>query len=313
MVWSKVLSFADPFPYQAAIRAADLELFPIARGKFHAELTQICLDRLWMQRAHENLPGVCVGSVRPGRKAIAFLAEKNLPAMMLCGREVGADDIIVNNTDLLHRRTEGACDWGSMSLALDDFDVAYKALIGHEASAESSTHLVRPNPTLMSQLLNVHTTVGEIARTDPNILLNREVTRAFEQQLIHLMIGCLTEGELLERGIRSRRRDRILTRFEEYLEANRERALYLTEICAAIGVAERTLRDVCEDRLGMGPIRYLALRRMHLVRRALLRAESSETSVTRIATDHGFWELGHFAVAYRALFGEAPSASLRQH
>jgi AraC-like DNA-binding protein len=55
------------------------------------------------------------------------------------------------------------------------------------------------------------------------------------------------------------------------------------------------------------------LRRMHLVRRALLRAESSETSVTRIATDHGFWELGHFAVAYRALFGEAPSASLRQH
>jgi AraC-like DNA-binding protein len=62
----------------------------------------------------------------------------------------------------------------------------------------------------------------------------------------------------------------------------------------------------------MGPIRYLTLRRMHLVRRALLRAESLETSVTRIATDHGFWELGHFSVAYRALFGETPSASLRQ-
>jgi AraC-like DNA-binding protein len=243
---------------------------------------------------------------------IAFLTEKNLPAMMLCGNEV-ASDIIVNNTDLLHRRTEGACGWGAMSLALDDFAVACKTLIGHEASAESSTHLVRPTPILMSQLLNVHKRVGQIARTDPDILVNREVARALEQQLIHLMVSCLTEGELLKRGTRSQRRDRILARFEEYLEANKERALYLTEICAAIGVAERTLRDVCEERLGIGPIRYLTLRRMHLVRRALLRAESSETSVTRIASDHGFWELGRFAVAYRALFGEAPSASLRQN
>ena len=61
----------------------------------------------------------------------------------------------------------------------------------------------------------------------------------------------------------------------------------------------------------MGPIRYLALRRMHLVRRALLQADSSKATVTRIATDHGFWELGRFSVAYRSLFGELPSESLR--
>jgi AraC-like DNA-binding protein len=61
----------------------------------------------------------------------------------------------------------------------------------------------------------------------------------------------------------------------------------------------------------MGPIRYLTFRRMHLARRALLTADSS-TTVTRIATDHGFWELGRFAVAYHTLFGETPSDSLRR-
>jgi AraC-like DNA-binding protein len=122
----------------------------------------------------------------------------------------------------------------------------------------------------------------------------------------------LTDGTSVKGSVGSRRRDRVVAQFEEYLEANRGRALYLTEICMAIGVAERTLRAACEEHLGMGPIRYLTLRRMHLVRRALLGADRSETSVTRIATDHGFWELGHFAVAYRALFGEAPSVSLRQ-
>jgi len=86
----------------------------------------------------------------------------------------------------------------------------------------------------------------------------------------------------------------------------------LTEICAAIGVAEGTLRVACEEHLGMGPIRYLSLRRMHLVRRALLRADPSMATVTRLATDHGFWELGRFSVAYRTLFGEPPSESLRR-
>jgi AraC-like DNA-binding protein len=62
----------------------------------------------------------------------------------------------------------------------------------------------------------------------------------------------------------------------------------------------------------MGPIRYLSLRRMHLVRRALLRADPSTATVTRLATDHGFWELGRFSVAYRALFDESPSESLRR-
>jgi AraC-like DNA-binding protein len=110
----------------------------------------------------------------------------------------------------------------------------------------------------------------------------------------------------------SRRHDMIIARFEEFMETRPGQPLYLTEICAAIGVAERTLRVACEEHLGMGPIRFLSLRRMHLVHRALQRADSSTTTVTRLATDYGFWELGRFAVAYRALFGESPSESLRR-
>src|SRR5207302_8407454 len=172
--------------------------------------------------------------------------------------------------------------------------------------------IIDRNSALMVRLLAMHNIVGQLANGSPDILELPPVLRALENELTHLMVRWLAEGAAVEPTAGSRRHDTIVARFEEFLEANPDRPLYLTEICAAIGVAERTLRVSCEEHLGMGPIRYLALRRMNLVRRALLRADPSTATVTRIVTDHGFWELGRFSVSYRTLFGESPSESLRR-
>jgi AraC-like DNA-binding protein len=104
----------------------------------------------------------------------------------------------------------------------------------------------------------------------------------------------------------------VLARFEEMLAENANAPLHLEEICSAIGAPERTLRSVCQRHLGMSPIRYLWLRRMHLAHRALLKADAATATVTSIATGQGFWELGKFSIAYRSLFGESPSATLRR-
>ena len=101
-------------------------------------------------------------------------------------------------------------------------------------------------------------------------------------------------------------------RFLEFLTVHPNRPLCLGEICAAIGVGERTLRSACVKHLGIGPTRYATLRRMHQVRHALLSADASNTTVTRVAMDHGFGELGRFSVAYRSLFRESPSETLRR-
>jgi AraC-like DNA-binding protein len=312
MPWSRVVSFNDPFSYQSAFRSVEVELFPTVKGKFSAELTQVSMNKLWVHIAHEDLPRVYIGAVKPRRAAIGFLTRANQPAMQHCGMEVLPGDIVINDTDLMYRRTEANCDWGSISLPRDDLDAVYKAVTGREFAGLARKHLVRPPPELMSRLMNLHALVGQLAKATPDILSLPAIARALEQELILVMIRCLTEGDPSEMTAGGRRHDMIIARFEEFLESHPDRPLYLTEICAAIGVAERTLRVVCEEYLGMAPIRFLSMRRMHLVHRALRQADPSKTTVTRIATDHGFWELGRFSVAYRDMFDESPSDSLRR-
>ncbi len=311
MAWSRVLAFTDPSHYQAAIRAGNWDVYPTKRGQFRGELTQINLNQLWMQRFHQELPQVQTGAVTPKRKVIGFLTEARQPALHHRGEEISSTDIVIN-TGAMHQRTEGDCRYGGMSLSDDDFDAACQAITDREFALPAFEHIVRPSPDLMRRLLKLHEMVAGLAKTAPVLFELPEVVRALEQNLIHLMVRCLTEGAVSTLTNGGRRHDAIIARFEEFLEANPNRPLYLPEICAAVGAAERTLRVACEKHLGMGPIRYLALRRMHLARGALLRAVPSTVTVTKIAIDHGFWELGRFSVAYRALFGETPSATLQR-
>jgi AraC-like DNA-binding protein len=312
MPWSRVLNFTDPLACQAAIQTSDVELFPTAKGNFNIEITQLGLNTLWMQRFRVSLPLVNTVVTKPGRRSIGFLTESISSTLQHCGIEVSPGDIVLNPSGVAHQRTMANLHYAVMSLPIEILNEAIEAIVGCQLPETKREHVVRLAPPLMARLLRLHKTIGQLAHDTPDVLGLPEVRQAMEEQLIHVMVRCLAEGTAVETTTR-RRHDAIIARLEDFLEANPDRPIYLTEICSVIGVAERTLRAVCEEHLGMGPIRYLALRRMHLVRRALLRADPSKSTVTRVVTDHGFWELGRFSVAYRALFGESPSETLRHY
>lgn len=164
----------------------------------------------------------------------------------------------------------------------------------------------------MARLLLLHSEATQLARTAPNKLTRPEVARSLEKSLVHAMVACLVEGTLIRVRPSDVRHSAIVARFEEFLAAREFQPVYLEEVCTAIGVSETVLRLCCQEHFGMSPFRYLGLRRMHLTRRALLLADPAKATVTGIAADHGFWELGRFSIQYRELFGEPPSATLRR-
>ena len=311
MGWSRVLCFVDPVACQAAFPHSDIEILPTTK-EFRIEMTQVAMSRLWLQRTHVSSPTVSTATNKPGRRSIGFLTESNLAPYHHCGMEVMTGEIIDHTPQAEHRRCGQSLDYGAISIPTDELDTAVEAIAGCELMQNSKRHIFRPDGQLMSRLLNLHRAVGQLAHDTPDILELPEVLCALENEFAHIMVRCLADAADGKTSTHHRSAHAVIARFEDFLEANCYRPLYLTEICAAIGVAERTLRAICEEYFGMGPVRFLTLRRMHLVHRALLSASPSTTTVTRLATDHGFWELGRFAVAYRAAFGESPSKTLNR-
>ncbi len=271
------------------------------------------MHQLGLNRGWVSLPRIARSVHKEGRCSISFLTDADQAPTLVNGEEQQPGQIIFFSPGAgVYQRSATAFRWGTISLTAETLAAAWHALVDYEMTAPAVTRLMRPPPHLMARLLSLHEAAVQLAATAPDILAHPEVCRAEEQMLLHVMVQCLAEGLAVETNPRPRhQRQAVMRRFERFLEENPDKSIYVPEVCAAIGVSGRTLRLHCEEHLGMGPHRYLWLRRMNFARKALAIADPKAASVTTIALDHGFGELGRFSVQYRELFGEPPSATLR--
>jgi AraC family ethanolamine operon transcriptional activator len=107
-------------------------------------------------------------------------------------------------------------------------------------------------------------------------------------------------------------RQEIILSSMEWLDQQAGNVVSVRDLAAAVSVSERTLRTAFNEYFGVGPARYLQLRHLHLVHRALKVADHEEVTVSQILIEHGEWAFGRFASRYRRLFGELPSETLRK-
>jgi AraC family ethanolamine operon transcriptional activator len=98
---------------------------------------------------------------------------------------------------------------------------------------------------------------------------------------------------------------------ERYLRGHMHAPVRLSRLCRLVGLSERGLRNAFYAVHGVGPKQWILAERLQGVRRALSEVRSKHVTVTDVATDHGFYELGRFARTYRGAFGETPSDTLR--
>jgi AraC-like DNA-binding protein len=138
---------------------------------------------------------------------------------------------------------------------------------------------------------------------------------AAKSEMLEILLAALRDAAELEstRSDRTRQtQGQIVKSAEDYAMAQSGDRLYVTDLCKAVAVSERTLEYAFKEITGLSPVTYLARLRLHRVRQALLAARHGSTTVTAEAINWGFWHFGQFSRAYKECFGELPSETLRR-
>jgi AraC-like DNA-binding protein len=311
MVKNGTATFANPGAYQAEFVDTSVNLIVTGAGDFNARLTRLNLRRLHVLRGRENLPRIAYFSLSPTRVFVSFPASPG-PPLTYDGFGLQFGDVVFHSRgERMHQRTDGESQWGLISLPPQQLAACSKALTGLKITLPPAGWVLRGSQSAVMRLLQLHAKACRLAETRPKLIANPEVARALEQELLHALVNCLTTDDA-NGNLKTRRHHAdIMVRFEA-LTTQSGPQMNMRALCAAIGVSERTLRVCCTEFLGMSPTRYMLLRRLNMARSALRRADPARASVKEIARLHQFLEPGRFAVTYRTVFGEMPSATLRR-
>jgi AraC-like DNA-binding protein len=310
MVTSGTATFTNPDDYRIGIDGADVLLTVTSGGDFEARLTWLNLRQLRVVRGWENLPRIAYISLPPNQVVFSFAT--SAAPIIWNGLELRFGEVLFRGRgERTHQWTTRDSKWGLISLPPEQLAACGRALTGAEVPLSPGVRMLRPSRTAAAHLLRLHSKICRLAETRQQLLFRREVVRSMEQELVYALVHCLKAKDVSGNLKTKLHRADIMARFEDALTAHPRPRLNMPELCATVGVPERTLRMCCSEFLGMSPTRYHLLRRLNEARSALRRSDPATASVAEIARSCQFSEPGRFAVAYRELFGEMPSTTLR--
>jgi AraC-like DNA-binding protein len=140
----------------------------------------------------------------------------------------------------------------------------------------------------------------------------RGAVRAPECCLLPLVEAVVCgEPEALAPSHALSRRIKAVLECQAYMFSRRGEAVTLQDLSDLSGLRPRSLINAFQAVTSLSPMAFLRTLRLTRVRETLLDADL-QGRVIDVATEWGFWHMGHFTAAYRTMFGETPSETLRR-
>ena len=284
-------------------------------GSFQAHLLRIDMAEFALDFVRYSRPVTINGRWRPGCVALAFgLSVPN--GMVALGHAHHAEALtLLDDATGIDGRLPAWTEWAMLTLRCDRFVAEVRRRGGEAALARMRTglplHVPEPERRRLRHLLRA---VGDRPAITSQSLQRPGFTAALEEDLLAAYLEAFIVAQRpqpMGRGT-LQRRYRLVRMAEHYVFAHLDDSIRMAELCRAIGTSARSLEYASRSIYGMGAMEYLRTVRLNEVRKALLQAgRPAWPTVTAAAMYWGFWHLGEFAAAYRRLFGETPSETLR--
>ncbi len=302
---------------QEQIRAAGmpLELIQLEAGRLAAELLPLRVGPLQLLRLRLDR-GLHGHGAKPfGRQVIALDLEPWLhPGSLVAhGQRLPADSLFgLASHEGVHLSTGGPCALAILTIERHRLLRWAAELGGPELSEEAlESNWLAVAPDRQEGLRAYLRQLFAVAEQNSARLAAPGWARLVAEDLVPLVLEALAPlGGQACRSPRPIARIELVKAAQRWMEEHPTEPITLDALCRQVHAGRRSLILGFREHLGMGPMAYLKRQRLHGARRVLLAADPGFTSVSSVAGSFGFLNAGHFAVAYRQLFGERPSVTL---
>ena len=156
-----------------------------------------------------------------------------------------------------------------------------------------------------AQFSTLLTTIGERGAT-----MSGEAADFYKRNILELLTAPVRASANYQ-GPRLKSAAALVRKVDRFLIEAGTRPVHISELCAEFDVPRRSLHRAFIEVLGVSPMQFFRRKRLGDAHTALLMATPGVT-ITGIAIEHGFADVGRFAKEYRLLFGELPSETLRR-
>jgi len=205
---------------------------------------------------------------------------------------------------------EGRHGWLTLRVGAAALEQTLISILGYKPKGnlefEPSVDNDRPEAQVLRQLIAFLARQLDSTAAD----LPAPVLGSLEQAVVVALLFANrhTFSSLLESGVPGTS-SREVREAEEYIEANWNRPVRIGDLIGLTNVSARSLFKSFRTARGYSPMAFAKMIRLRHAREMLASGNSS-TSVTAVAFNCGFGNLGHFAREYREAFGELPSETL---
>jgi AraC family transcriptional regulator, ethanolamine operon transcriptional activator len=289
---SRLVSLINP-----SISWAQLE-----RGKLDIEYRVAQVGPLVISSRTSNLAFQVRAALQPGRTVVGIVESLRSGARWF-GQEVDARTIAVRRDELDIRTMAGATVSG---IAVDHQELQAHfpdSLDASDLFDRLNQNRVSHDPVAAARLRSAVRSIC-FGEAPPE--------RTISGTLVPLLAASLSrlENYAVERSAATNRRFAAVRACEIYMRDHLDTSLTILDLSCVCQMRSRTLINAFEAITGFGPMEYLKRLRLSAVHRALGHADRSRTRIIDVATEWGFWHMGHFARDYRIMFGESPSQTL---
>ena len=306
--------FRDLDEFMQAIRAWNLTIRQIGRGRFEGDLLQFGTGDIQAAHAAFQPATYQKGAPPQGLRTLCILSDpsshliwrrKTIPANAVMAFPPGAELDAVSKGGRLEVFTLSFSDELLAGISQTEGFLDLDNLL-------NGKDVIAVKPQVANELRQfLHRICRELLR-NPAKLETASIRYELEFELPRRLLAALSGSREKLPEPSFRMRDLALRRIEDYLEEFQNDPHTVRDLCRVANVSERTLQYAFHERFGISPKSYLMALRLNGVRRDLIRADPASTKITDTAIRWGFWHMSQFGVDYRRLFGELPSVTLNR-